>query len=153
MSLETIRVAIVAKLQSIPGIGLVHGYERFARSEKEFRDVYSTDGQILGWHVRRVATSETSGGFGIWRATHRWEIRGYAGLNDAAASEIALDELVEAIRDAIRADDNLGGVVDTCSLPDASGAQLDDSGPVMFAGVLCHGVRLTLHTVGFVLQP
>jgi hypothetical protein len=147
MSLETIRAAIVAKLNAIPGIGLVHGYERFASGEKDFRAMYSNGSRILGWHVRRVATEETSVALGRWQTIHRWEIRGYAGLSDADASEIAMDNLMEAIRDAFRADDSLGGAVDTCTRPDAAGIQIADSGPVMFAGVLCHGVRLTLRTV------
>ena len=147
MSLETIRAAIVDKLDSIPGIGRVHSYERFASTNAKFVELYATGGQIRGWHVRRVATTQTSYAVGRWQTVHVWEVRGYVSLSDADASEIALDALVESIRAAFHADDSLGGVVDTCERPDSAGVQLVDSGPVMFAGVLCHGVRLKLYTV------
>jgi len=147
VSLATIRAAIVAKLNTVSGIGVVHDYERYASQAADFRTLYLTGGQILGWHVRRVSVSSKFIAYGEWEETNSWEIRGYAGLNDADASEIAMDNLVEAIRAAFRADDDLGGVVDSCTTPDAAGIQLTSSVPVMFAGVLCHGVLLSLRTV------
>jgi len=41
-TLATIRAAIVAKLNTVAGIGQVHNYERFARAEKDFRALYET---------------------------------------------------------------------------------------------------------------
>ena len=81
-----------------------------------------------------------------------WQIRAYQGLDDAAASEKAFDDLVDAFADAIRDDDTLGGAVRSCApdgLDGIAGVQLDDSGPVMFAGVLAHSARLRLVTVHF----
>lgn len=154
MSLSAVRAAIVAKLNAVPGIGRVHNYERFAATNSKFIELYANDDdQILGWHVRRVATASQFITFNRWKETTSWEIRGYAGLNDAAASELALDELVELIRAAFRADDTLGGVVDTCTTNEAAGVQLADSGPVMFAGVLSNSVRLSLRTVSTVIAP
>lgn len=147
MSLEAIRAAIVAKLNAVPGIGRVHRYERFAATNAKFVELYANGDQILGWHVRRVAAETKPVSFDHAEEATSWEIRGYASLSDANESEIELDALVEAIRAAFLADDTLGGAVETCSTQSAAGLQLVDSGPVMFAGVLCHGVRLTLRTV------
>lgn len=149
MSLEAIRAAIVAKLASIPGIGLVHGYERFARSEKEFREIYSSDRQIRGWYVRRIKTSSVGRG-AVHQDAHKFVIRGFMSIEDANASELVLDGLIEAIRTAFRVDDSLGGLVRTCSSEEGAGVQVEDSGPVMFAGVLCHAatLQITIHTIG-----
>lgn len=144
--LPTIRAAIVARLLSIPDIGVVHDYERFARGEKEFRELYLSGGRILGWHVRRVATAEKSPVLGRWYTTHDWEIRGFMGLDDAGASETVFDGLIEAIRAAFRADESLGVVGLATVDPAVAGIQVTESGPVMFGGVLCHGARLALRT-------
>lgn len=84
----------------------------------------------------------------------QWRIQGVMALDDAAASELAMDGLIEALRDAFRDNDTLGDTVATCILPDDSeaGLQQDDGGPVMFAGVLCHGVRLHLNTLRYLTQ-
>ena len=50
MSLSPIRSALLALLQAIPGIGLVHDYERFADKPAKFKELYqaSPDSPILG---------------------------------------------------------------------------------------------------------
>lgn len=138
-----IRNAIVARLASVPGIGQVHAFERFAANDKGFRALYARDAAVLGWHVRRVGRREFCE-FNL--VDTDWEIRGFAGLYDAEESELAFDALLDAIFDAWRADPTLGGVVfypkdDAPMVP-----TLADSGPVMFAGVLCHAARLTITT-------
>lgn len=146
MAIQDIRAAIVAKLRTLPDIGVVHDYERFARGEKDFRDLYQTGDRILGWHVRRVATTEKSPVLGRWYTSHDWEIRGFMGLDDAGQSEIVFDGLIEAIREAFRLDETLGIAGLFTVDADSAGVQLADSGPVMFGGVLCHSARLTLRT-------
>lgn len=152
-ALALIRAAIVAKLETVPGIGRVHGYERFADRKSELADLYVAGGQLLGWNVRRIATAETSPAIGRTVVTHRWRIRGFMALADEAASEIAFDTLIEAIGDAFRDDDTLGGTVATCIVEEGSapqaGIQVEDSGPVDFAGVLCHAAQLSLATRHF----
>jgi hypothetical protein len=148
-----IRAAIAAKMNTVADIGRVHDYERWAKRDKDFQDLFLSAGQIRGWIVRRTATRETSPGIGRFVVTHRWQIRGYMALDDSAASEKTFDALVEALRDAFRSDETLGGLVASTVLPDGEGGeaglQLEDHGPVMFANVLCHGARLRLATVHF----
>lgn len=143
------RAAIVATMQTVTGLGQVHAYERFAKQDAAFRDLYKSGDRILGWHVRRVSTRETSAVMGRYHGQIGWRIRGFMSIDDAAASEQAFDALIETLRDAVRADESLGGVVDSTLDPDSGqvGLQLDDSGPVMFAGVLCHGCTLSLTTL------
>lgn len=160
MSVTAIRSAIVALLQAVPDIGTVHSYERYAKDLAKMRALYfsAAHGDVRGWHVRRRATSEV----GLIRESAveiiPWRIVGVMSINDEAASELAFDSLLEAIRDAVRADETLGGTVDQCSIPtdgggtDQAGVQIDDTGPAMFGGVLCHVARLTLNTVRY-LEP
>ncbi len=111
MSLETVRAAIVAKLNAVPGIGRVHSYERFAATNAKFVELYATGDKILGWHARRVAAETKPVSFDVHEDATSWEIRGYASLADANESEIAMDTLVESIRAAFLADDTLGGAL------------------------------------------
>lgn len=150
MSLDATREAIAAKIESVPGTGIVHRYERYAHDQRQFRKLYETGGKVLGWQIRRVATRELRDGTGYVRIIHRWQIRGFMSLVDDDASETVFDNLVETIRQAFRNDPSLGGMVDTQSddFTDGQpvGLQVEDSGPTMFAGVLCHGVQMSLTT-------
>lgn len=149
-TLDQIRGAIKAKIEGVAGTGIVHDYERYANDLAAFKSLYVSAGTLKGWLIRRVATRETSPAVGRWIVTHRWQIRAYQGLDDAAASEKAFDTLIESVRAAFRADDTLGGVVGTCTLPDdIAGLQVEDAGPVMFAGVLAHSARCALATRHF----
>ena len=149
-TLAAIRAAIKTKLSSVTDVGVVHDYERYATREAEFRSLYEWPspggGQIRGWNFRRLSTRETSPAIGRYVVDHGWVIRGYLSLDDSAATEKTFDDLVEAIRDAFRADETLGGVVAATVVDGDAGAQVPDSGPVIFAGVLCHSARLQLTT-------
>lgn len=139
----TIRAAIVAKLKTVAGIGQVYDYERYGKTDKDFREIYAARDRVLGWHVRRVARREAP----VFNEVMTdWEIRGFMGLEDAAASELDFDTLVDAICDAWRADPTLGRAVlyphDNARVV----PELADSGPALFAGVLCHSARLKLTT-------
>lgn len=151
-TLADIRSAIVAKLNGVANAGQVHSYERFAKAEKDFRALYESgaapDKRIQGWCVRRAKKRETANRFGRVTVYNHWEIRGFRSLNDADASELQFDGLIEAIGDAFRADETLGGLVEMMpEEPDGeAGIQVAESGPVMFAGVLCHQATLKLMT-------
>lgn len=155
MSVADVRAAIVAKLNSVSGIGVVHSYERYASDLAKLKALYCPTGEttVRGWYVRRLATLETGNIQSNTVEQIRWRIQGVMALDDDAASELTFDAFIEAIRDAFSQDESLGGVVDQCSEPGndngESCIQLDDAGPVMFGGVLCHGARLRLTTVRY----
>lgn len=148
-TLTQIREAIAAKVATVANIGKVHEYERFAKGEKDFRLLYEYQGQIRGWNIRRITRAENSQVMGESNVINRWQIRGFMSLSDADASELVFDGLVEDLCAAFRADETLGGVIASTVIPtmnNLAGLQEEDSGPVMFAGVLCHSARLILHT-------
>ena len=153
---DDIRAAIVAKLSAVPAIGVVHDYERYAKSEAEFRRLYVSEigGQQLlrGWYARRIAAREAMGIVGVVMCVNDWRIVGYHGLDDATASEKTFDTLIESVCTAFRTDPTLGDVVgdlrDLISGGDDSpyGMQIEDSAPVLLAGTLCHRAQLRLTT-------
>lgn len=151
-AVATIRAAILAKLQGIADIGKVNDFERYADQTSALKAQYvatiAASDQLRGWNIRRVATKEVFVDTGRWSAHVDWRIRGFMALNDANSSEKTFDDLIEAIRDAFRADDTLGGTILTCIDPSSNqaGIQVIESKPVLFAGVLCHSVQLGLFT-------
>ena len=153
----TIRAAILAKLQAVPGIGLVYDRERYAKEERAFRDLYTQaveingeDADVVhGWWFRRTASIERSLGVGRNLDISTWAIRGYLGFDDARNTEHEFEALIEAMRDAFRADPTLGGATEQSPLRDSNnqdGLQLVETSPVMLAGVLCHSAVLTFTT-------
>lgn len=153
-ALATTRLALFELLASVPGIGRVHDRERYVRDEAKFRQLYlarfNGADQLRGWWFRRSATAEVTLGVGRRMEVHTWQIRGYMALNDDEGSELAFDELIEGLRDAVRttADDH-GSDVPWQPAPFDSptdGLQVLDSGPVLFCGVLCHSALLELKT-------
>ena len=154
--LEDIRAAIKAKILTVPNVGTVHDRERYATDQGSLRALYAfgDPARIQGWHIRRLATEEVSPALGRYVVTNEWAIRGFMGFDDADQSEILFDGLIEQIRDVFRVDETLGGVV-VATAParegteKAIGIQVVDSGPVMFAGVLCHSAQLRLFTMHF----
>jgi len=151
-SLEQIRAAIGAVMNAVPNIGIVHPYERYAKREPDLATLYfwSADDhprQLRGWIIRRVATRELDHSTAKTRVEVDWEIRGWMSLVDETQSEIVMDGLVEELRNAFRRDPTLGGLLDAPIVAGQPvGPQLVESQPYMFAGILCHGVRLTLTT-------
>lgn len=146
MATLDIRNAIVAAMGTIIDIGPVHNYERYAKNHQGLKTFYEYQNQIRGWHVRRIGRLESSPSLGRHVVKQRWRIRGYMSLDDAGQSELAFDDLLDAIVAVFRADDTLGGLVDSLIVDNQAGAQIEDSGPVIFAGVLCHSARLSLTT-------
>lgn len=147
-TLAQIRDAIAAKMATVPNIGKVHKFERFAKGEKDFKVLYEHSGQIRGWNIRRITRSETSQGIGMSNVVNKWRISGFMSMADADASELVFDDLIEAVCEVFRADETLGGLIAGTWMenPNVAGIQVEDSGPVMFAGVLCHSARLILYT-------
>lgn len=147
-TITQIRDAIKAKIQTVANTGIVNRYERYAPREADFKTMFVSAGQVRGWTIRHVSQRNLRPYGGRRIIDHRWSIRAYMALDDSTESEVAFDTLMEAVIDAFDADESLGGLIDT-SIDEATsegGLQLEDSGPVMFAGVLCHGARFRFFT-------
>lgn len=145
-----IRSAIAAKLQTVPGIGTVHAFERYAEQSPKFKELFVVDGKVKGWIVRRVSWRREPFSNERRMVITRWQIRGYASLIDAEQSELAFDLVLDAIAAAFDADETLGDLLYATDADNLAGLQLEDSGPVLLANVLCHSARLALTTVHLV---
>jgi hypothetical protein len=148
--LATIRDAIVATLDGVSGSGWVYSYQRFIENASAFAALYKdpADGRVRGWFVQRAATKVESPAVGRDVVTHTWRIQGFTALDDATQSRITFDDLIEDIRTAFRADEELGGAAETV-VDGRAGIQVDDVGEVWFLKTLCHGAKLTLFTRHF----
>lgn len=145
------RAALFAILQAVPNIGVVHAYERMAADLSKLKQLYfsAAHQQIRGWFIRRVRVRETGILIPTYLEVVEWQIRGFMALDDSAQSELVMDTLIEAVRDRLRDNDKLNGTVLKLGLLGAKtdrGLQLEDFGPYMFGGVLCHGAKLSLIT-------
>lgn len=151
-ALATTRTALYTLVVGVPGIGQVHDRERYMREEAKFRSLFVSriDGadQLRGWWLRRAATMERTLGIGRRMEVHTWHLRGYMALSDDAGSELVFDELVEALRDAVRSTADAGGVPWQPAPFDSptDGLQVLEIGPVIFCSVLCHSALLELKT-------
>lgn len=144
---DVIRDAIVATLAAIPDIGKVHGFQRYSARTKDLVDMYAYNGQLRGWFVRRFSVVDKDTSLGSRQETTRWYIRGYMAVDDAAQSELAFDDLLDAIREAFRVQwwpNDLGSSVIHRKYNEQVDVSVDETGPVMFAGVLCHSARCSL---------
>jgi hypothetical protein len=146
-TLDVIRDAIAAVIQAVPGTGAVHSYEVSGRTEDSFRIAYLADGSLNGWNIRRVATKEIYVNPAITQVTHLWRLRAFRAISGGGQSERDFDATIEAVRSKFRDDWTLGGLIINTRAEAAEGLQVDDSQPVMFAGVLCHGATCSLATV------
>lgn len=143
-----IRSALVARLAAIPDIGIVHDRERFAAQLADLKALYTigTPALIRGWYVSRIASTPRRLASGRLLVQTRWGITGFASFVDADASELAVDALIGAIGTAIETEPTLGGLVRGRPIAGRQGVALAEAAPVMFAGVLCHQVKLVLET-------
>lgn len=149
-STEIIRAAIGARIKAVPRIGVVHPYERYAATEKALATLLmwqppepAAPRELRGWFIRRLARRATEETHASTLVAIDWQIRGFMALRDGIASEIEMDALADAVIASIGADTTLGGLLDgLLPAPRAVGAQMVESGPYMFGGVLCHGVRI-----------
>lgn len=141
---DPVRDAIVTLIAGVANVGQVHPYERYRKEQAAMAALYAVDGAVRGWFVQRLAARRRLLASGRTLVSTTWSVQGFMSLVDAEASELALDDIVDTIIAVERADPTLGGLVRGRPADGAAGFQLLDAGPVMFAGVLCHRVRLVL---------
>lgn len=147
MSQAAIRTAIYDAVSGVSDVGQVYDYERHANEWNAFLDLFQStitgNEQILGWAVsyRGIITSERDtfrpgSKSGLFR-THRFQILGIAGIDDANGSEKVFAALAEAVCDALDDDNTLQSYI---SVSPAS-MRFD---PAPFSGVLVHGALIII---------
>jgi hypothetical protein len=134
-----IRTAIYNLLAAVTDIGKVYDYERWAADWATFINLFKTTisgtPQIRGWEIGRRAVKEDN----MPVRSHIYVIRGYMGINDAAATEKTFNALIEAIAAKFRDGQPLSGAA---LGHDFIQAELIDAR--MFGAVLCHYCELSL---------
>lgn len=151
---DAIKARIIATLEGVADIGVVQEYQRYGDKLSDFKTFYlsATHSQIRGWYVKRISVRESES-LGDARPIEicQWRIMGYVAIDDAAATEVTIDNLVDDIRDAFDANPDLDNTVSQITVPqsDIHGIQMDALNEVMFAGVLCHQAQLSLFTVRY----
>jgi hypothetical protein len=154
---QIIRDWIVAQLNTVPNIGAVHSYQRYADREKQLADLYQHNGRLHGWFARRVSVVERQLASGCNTEQSIWLIQGYLAMNDATASELEFDALLDGIRETFKTDgfdpwrvmangEEINLMYTEQPLKEQMGFAVLDSQPVLFAGVLCHSARCQLIT-------
>ena len=138
---------IKAVMQGVPGIGTVHDRSRLAADWAayiaRFRD--PATGRIHGWEITRVAVPEHLRG--VTFRHHVFALRGYLGIEDAAATDHLFQVLIDEVCAAFR----------TAAPPNAATWEYHDGdaaeqGPAQvrlidertFGAVLCHHAEIHL---------
>ncbi|MBI5789300.1 MAG: hypothetical protein HZA78_10640 [Candidatus Schekmanbacteria bacterium] len=140
MSLNNIRTEIKALLETVPGIGKVHDFERWTIDWQKFLEFFKTaDNKINGWTITRSVSTENNQSVGTNIRTHQILIKGYYGLKDAVESEKAFQNLIEAVCDVLRSHNDLNA-----SCLKSGPPQVSKVYPRPFGGVLVHVCNIQL---------
>ncbi len=140
MALADIRTEIKNLLETVPGIGKVHDFERWTVEWKKFLEFFKTgDNKINGWTVTRSVSREENQAMGINIRTHQILIKGYYGLKDSVESEKTFQTLVESVCDVLRSNNELNGSCLRSEPP-----QVTKVHPRPFGGVLVHVCNILL---------
>lgn len=142
MSDATLRAAIKARIEALgASIGRVHDYERWCANPAQFLALFqdAATSKIFGWEIVRTGFSVRRVTMSRWKMIHQYTVRGYYGLQDAAATE----KTVNALADLIALDFTRTPIAGTIGeqLPEA------EVETRMFGSVLCHVVAIRLPQV------
>lgn len=137
-----IRGAILAKVEPIPSIGPVHAYERYTSQQSKLKELYTLDGKLIGWNLRRAGFKKTALGDAIYLMRSKWELTGYMSLEDDDQTDLKFDLLCDLVQLQLSNDPTFGGLG---AWPEnyEINAKIE---PVMFCSVLCHQAVITFDT-------
>jgi hypothetical protein len=146
MSEAVIRAAIKTAVEGVSNVGKVHDYERWASEWPAFLELFKTTiagaPQIRGWEIGYrgfTAIRDPQFARAVLRQ-HLFEIHGYLGLDDSAATEKTFAALAEDVADALDASATLHG----SAYRDCTPAAIERAETRAFGGVLCHFAQLTI---------
>jgi len=150
MSEATIRTQIKTILSGVPGIGVVHEYQRWARDWTKFLNQFQdADGRINTWMFSRTVTPEKWLSNVEYIRVYEYVIRGMYGLKDGDATELIFQGVVDRICAAFRDKATLNDACETIvpefgSLAGRAGIQVETVDVRTFGIVLCHYAELKL---------
>jgi hypothetical protein len=99
MSDTTLRNSIASMLQEVPGIGIVHKYERWTKDMSQFLTMFQDPAskKIFGWEITRAGIGKIEKITQKFKVPHLYKLKGYYGLQDSAQSEIEFNAIVDGI--------------------------------------------------------
>lgn len=136
---SAIAADIKAHLESIPGTGIIHEYERQIAAMDKFIALFKdVGGKICGCEITRKAVPEQYAG--VINRQHQMLINVYMGLQDAAGTGIVFQDLCDDIVDHFREAAPLTGSWEyrNTDEPVKPPAQILLINERMFGAVLCH---------------
>ncbi len=147
MSDATLRAGIKTILTGVPGAGTVHDYECWIVNTDEFLEQFrdAASGWVMGWEITRTQVKTERMG-GMYKVTSKYRLKGYYALQDADATEEALQAIVDALIAAFLA----------AKIPGTQGRTLPRAkriGVRMFGTVLCHHAEIVLPGVAEIVAP
>ncbi len=132
--------AVKTILEGVGGVANVYDRVRNWQTEKQFLDGARTaGGGVQCWFITREATTAEDRGARLTARRHTLAVHGYAGVEDAAASETSFQALVESAVAALGADRKLKGTA-RHSRP----AQVRAVDFRILSNVLCHHAEIVL---------
>jgi len=135
MGLAEIRTQIKTLLETVPGIGKVHDFERWTTDWNAFLNYFKdSNNRINGWVITRSETGERlQSPEAVNVSTHTFVIKGYYGLKDSLESEKIFQDLIESVRSVLRVNSTLNG---TCRRTYPPSVTILANRP--YAGILMH---------------
>lgn len=140
MSDLTLRAQLKIMLESVPGTGKVHDYERFNAADwNKFIELFqdTTSNKIFGWEITREAVRVEKITIGSKKVIHSFVLKGYYGLQDAMATEKTFNAIIDLV---------LQKFIDT-KIPGTQGQSLPKVSPIQprfYGGVLCHYTEIRM---------
>ena len=118
MGFATFRDEVKTTLEAVDGIGRVYDFLRLITHWENFKRDAVKDGRINVWEITRLSLEEeleTPQGQGgveaCFRDTHLIAIIGHFSVKDKDESEKTFQDLIDAIVEAFRQNNTLGGTV------------------------------------------
>ncbi|MEE9274873.1 MAG: hypothetical protein V3V62_06160 [bacterium] len=159
---KEIAAAIAAEVSSVADAGRVHTHQRWAADLSKYLDLFRWEApggedQIRGWMITREGAREELGSFagsgggftpaGLNRRTHTFLLFGIMGFEDAAASELPFQDLIEGVCDRFRGAEALRLRGKVKSLERLQPPQVDLIELRTFGSVLCHIAEIRVRAI------
>ncbi len=155
MSYATIRAAIKTAMEAVTGIvndqGKVHEFHpKFNRAEN-FEKFFkaAANNQVNGWSIARERTTERQQDSGFrYQIIEDILVRGYNGINKDGSSDLAFQDLIDAIKTALR-----GSLLIWVEQPEDedNAIQVDITNQQMFGSYLVHYCEMRFRVEEFVI--
>ena len=142
----TIANQIAARLATVANIGRVHAFQRYLKSREQIDSEFidSSLGRHNGWTISRESFPEHEQSCNLknTRVSH-YVLRGFMSVEDAQATELLFQQVIDDVCDAFRPQDNLSETVELIKPIKGRSIGYTWLGKPD-SGIFCHGAELEL---------